>query len=39
MLGMRPIDTGSFLLYASIERIDQNDGTLRATVALEAPSA
>jgi hypothetical protein len=37
-LGMRPIDTGSFLLHAFVERIDRQGDTLRATIALEAPS-
>jgi hypothetical protein len=37
-LGLRPIDTGSFLLHAFVERVDRDGEALRATVALEAPS-
>jgi hypothetical protein len=38
MLGVRPIDTGLFLLHAFVERIDRHDDVLAATLALEGPS-
>jgi DEAD/DEAH box helicase len=39
MLGLRPIDTGSFLLHAFVEGIDREGDALRSTIALEAPSS
>jgi hypothetical protein len=37
-LGMQAIDTGSYLLYPFVERIERRGITLIVTVALEIPA-
>jgi hypothetical protein len=37
-IGSRPVDTGAYLLYPYVERVQREGAELVATVALEAPA-